>query len=268
VNTRVLLTGATGFVGRQILKALLGRGADVSVVTRHKSLEGATAIRTDDCFAEPRVWWAQVCADIDMVIHAAWYTEPGQYLSSARNLDCLAGTLRLAQGARDAGVRRIVGVGTCFEYDLSRGVLSIDTPLNPETQYAAAKAATFQVLSKWSENAGVSFLWTRLFFLYGEREDPRRLVPYLHERLAAGERAELTSGTQVRDFLDVEVAGKMIADAAMSDREGPMNICSGNPVTVRAIAESIADQYGRRDLLCFGTRPKNLIDPPHVVGIP
>lgn len=268
MNKRILLTGATGFVGRQILKALLAQGADVSIVTRQSVVEGATAIHTGDCFAEPRAWWSKVCTDIDTVIHAAWYTEPGLYLSSERNLDCLAGSLRLAQGAHDADVRRIVGVGTCFEYDLSRGNLSIETPLNPETQYAAAKAATYQVLSKWSGNAAVSFLWTRLFFLYGEREDPRRLVPYLHQRLAAGERAELTCGTQIRDYLDVKVAGKMIADAALSDREGPMNVCSGIPVTVRAVAESIADQYGRRDLLCFGTRPENLVDPPQVVGIP
>lgn len=268
MSKRILLTGATGFVGRQIHQALVERGADVSVVTRHGDVEGATAIFTKDAFAEPRTWWAQTCADIDIVIHAAWYTEPGLYLSSERNLDCLAGTLRLAQGASDAGVRRIVGVGTCYEYDLSQGDLSIETPLKPETQYAAAKAATFQVLSQWAGIAGVSFLWTRLFFLFGECEDPRRLVPYLHERLAAGEKAELTSGTQVRDYLNVETAGRMIADAAMSDRQGPMNICSGEPATVREVAERIADQYGRRDLLCFGARPKNLIDPPHVVGIP
>lgn len=267
MTERILLTGAAGFVGRQILKALLVRGADVTALTRTRTITNARTIRTEDAFAESRAWWAQTCSGIDVVIHAAWYVEPGLYLTSEKNLDCLVGTVRLAQGASDAGVRRFVGLGTCAEYDLNQGDLSIATPLNPQTPYAAAKAALFHALSQWAESKEVSFLWARLFYLYGENEDPRRLVPYLHECLAAGERADLTSGTQVRDFLDVEVAGKRIADAAMSEREGPMNVCSGEPVTVRAFAERIADRYGRRDLLCFGARPDNRFDPPRVVGI-
>ncbi|MEM1047525.1 MAG: NAD(P)-dependent oxidoreductase [Pseudomonadota bacterium] len=269
MGKRVLLTGAGGFVGRQIHKALAARGAEITILARKIRIDhSAKTIVTQDAFAESREWWAEACSDIDIVLHAAWYTEPGHYLTSALNLDCLAGTIRLAQGAADAGVPRITGVGTCFEYDLSYGDLSVETPLKPETPYAAAKVAAFQALSQWAAGAGISFLWTRLFFLYGEGEHPRRLVPYLHSRLAAGEQADLTSGTQIRDFLDVADAGRMIADAALSDVEGAMNICSGTPVTVREVAERIADQYGRRDLLCFGARPNNAVDPPRVVGIP
>lgn len=268
MTERVLLTGAAGFVGRQILRVLLDRGAEVTAVTRHRSVEGTRTIQTGDAFAEPRSWWAQACSGNDIVIHSAWYSEPGLYQSSDLNLDCLAGTVRLAQGAEDAGVRRIVGLGSCAEYDPSRGDMATSTPLKPGTPYAAAKAAAFQALSQWAETKDVSFLWARLFFLFGENEDPRRLVPYLHACLAAGERVELTGGTQIRDFLDVAVAGKMIADAALSDRRGAMNVCSGNPVSVRELAERIADEYGRRDLLCFGARPDNPYDPPRVVGIP
>src|SRR6185312_10194114 len=102
---------------------------------------------------------------------------------------------------------------------------------------------------------------------YGEHEDARRLVPYLRSKLAAGEPAELGIGKQIRDYLDVREAGRMIAGAALSDTQGPMNICSGVPVTIREIAERIADEYGRRDLLHFGARPENLTDPPCVVGL-
>jgi dTDP-6-deoxy-L-talose 4-dehydrogenase (NAD+) len=72
----------------------------------------------------------------------------------------------------------------------------------------------------------------------------------------------------VRDFLDVRDAGRMIADVALGTVTGPVNICSGVPTTVRQLAERIADEYGRRDLLRFGVRPDNLFDPPRVVGIP
>jgi len=269
---RVLLTGATGFVGRQILRILIGRGAEVRVVVRGASRlmdadTGVSIIVSPDLFAESASWWTQTCDGIDIVIHAAWYAEPGKYLQSPLNLDCLEGTLRLARGAADAGVHRFVGVGTCFEYDLTGGNLSIETPLQPLTPYAGAKAAAFMALSQWLPSRNVEFCWCRLFYLHGEHEDRRRLVPYLREKLSAGELAELTSGSQIRDFLDVREAGRLLVEAGLSNIRGPVNICSGVPVTVRELAETIADEYGRRDLLKFGARPENLIDPPKVVGI-
>jgi dTDP-6-deoxy-L-talose 4-dehydrogenase (NAD+) len=226
-----------------------------------------TMVSTPDLFAENADWWSGVCQGIETVIHVAWYAEPGKYLQSENNLDCLSGTLQMAKGAAQAGVRRFVGIGTCFEYDLSAGMLSIDTPLRPITPYAAAKAAAFLALSKWLPEQGLEFAWCRLFYLYGEGEDARRLVPYLRTRLAAKQPVELTSGNQIRDFLDVGKAGRMIVEAALGHRQGPINICSGQPITVRQLAEQIADEYGRRDLLKFGVRPDNLVDPPCVVGV-
>ncbi len=271
----VLLTGATGFVGTQVLRALAAQGTRVRLVQRGAlptEWQGSPVIEsmvtTPDLFAERADWWAQVCAGVDTVVHVAWYAEPGVYLQSPKNLDCLAGTLALAQGAARARVRRFCGVGTCFEYALSAGVLSEDTPLRPSTPYAGAKAAAFQALSTWLPLQQVEFVWCRLFYLYGEGEDDRRLVPYLRKTLAAGEPALLTSGRQIRDFLDVREAGHRVAQAALGGVQGPVNIASGTPVTVRQLAEQIADEFGRRDLLRFGAREDNLVDPPCVVGIP
>jgi len=270
----ILLTGATGFVGRQVLRALLGRGCNVRPVIRDGQQDwlprAATIdriITSPDIFAESTAWWGDACRGVDTVIHVAWYAEPGTYLVSPKNDECLAGTLRLARGAIDAKVRRFVGIGTCFEYDLSAGRLSVATELKPSTPYARAKAEAFKALSQLLPGHGVEFAWCRLFYLYGEGEDARRLVPYLRAQLAAGAPVELSRGEQVRDYLDVAEAGRMIADAALGPGQGPVNICSGVPITVRALAERIADEYGRRDLLRFGARPDNLTDPPIVVGV-
>ncbi|HEY8273629.1 MAG TPA: NAD(P)-dependent oxidoreductase [Pseudolabrys sp.] len=270
----ILLTGAAGFVGRQVLRALGERGCRVRPVVRVDKQEtlarGAaidTIVASPDIFAESAAWWARACSGADAVIHAAWYAEPGQYLQSPKNQDCLSGTLRLAEGAVQAKVRRFVGIGTCFEYDLNAGRLSIETPLRPSTPYGQAKVDAFNALSAALPRQGVAFAWCRLFYLYGEGEDSRRLAPYVRDRLRAGEPAELSSGSQVRDFLDVREAGRMIVDVALGSQEGPVNICSGKPVTVRELAERIADEFGRRDLLRFGARPDNPVDPPCVVGV-
>lgn len=271
----ILLTGSTGFVGRQVFNALRELGVRIVPVVRCRKESSFQnqhnvdrIVCSPDIFQESANWWAEQCKGIDVVIHVAWYAEPGKYLQSSKNMDCLIGSLNLAKGAVIAGVERFVGIGSCFEYDFSAGIISKDSPLNPATPYAGAKAALYMGLSQWLPEKPVEFAWCRLFYLYGEGEDERRLVPYLHKQLAKGEAVELTGGKQIRDFLDVSEAGRIIAEVALGEQRGPINVCSGVPITVRQLAEQIADTYGRRDLLMFGLRPENLVDPPCVLGIP
>lgn len=224
-------------------------------------------MQTPDLFAEETDRLEELLEGSETLVHAAWHAGPGEYLASPLNLACLTGTLNLAQAFAATGGKRFVGVGTCAEYDPSAGLMTADTPLAPDTLYAACKAAAFQVLRRLLETEGITFAWCRIFYLYGEGENERRLVPYIRRQLAAGQEVLLTRGDQVRDFLDVKDAARMIADVALGQQEGAVNICSGEAVTVRQLAERIADEYGRRDLLRFGARPENAFDPPRVVGV-
>ena len=270
----VLLTGATGFVGRHVITNLLDRNIKVRAIVRKgkksffkdKNFK-IELIETDDLFKESVDWWVEQCKGIDTIIHVAWYAEPGKYLKSEKNIDCLIGSLNLAKGAIRAGIRRFIGIGTCFEYDLNFGNLSINTPLKPTTPYAAAKAGLYMLLSQLLSSQSIEFSWCRLFYLYGEGEDERRLVSYIHKQLSKCKKVDLSSGKQIRDFLDVAEVGRIIVDVSMGSQHGPINICSGIPITVRQLAEKIADEYGRRDLLNFGARPDNLVDPPRIVGV-
>ncbi|APB35147.1 NAD-dependent epimerase/dehydratase [Gloeomargarita lithophora Alchichica-D10] len=269
--TSIAITGATGFVGRHILHYLLIHNHDVTVLTRsnnaHKLPKRVKIFETEDIFNEASSKLILALQRIEVIIHSAWYVEPTKYLTSPLNMDCLKGTLQLAQAFAEAGGRKFVGIGTCFEYDLNYGFLSVQTPLVPKTLYAACKVSAFQTLSHFLPVLGVEFLWCRLFYLYGEGEDSRRLVPYLKAKLRAGETAELTSGNQIRDFMNVSDAGEQIVKATLSSTQGAFNICSGLPITVKQLAEQIGDQFGRRDLLKFDARPANLLDPPCVVGV-
>ncbi|MBH0179585.1 MAG: NAD(P)-dependent oxidoreductase [Nitrospira sp.] len=274
MSSTVLVTGATGFVGRQVLRTLANQGLPTRVVIRDgtearlEALQGIDrVITTADLFTEDAQWWANVCDGIDTIIHAAWYAEPGKYLHSPKNMDCVLGTLYMARGAAMAGVRRVVGLGTCLEYDVRQGLLTVETPLNPSTPYAGAKAAAYTALASWLPTQGVEFAWCRLFYLYGEGEDERRLVPYLRAKLEVGEPAELTSGNQIRDFLDVREAGRMIVSVALGARQGAVNICSGVPITVRDFAHTIAEEFGKRDLVRFAASSQTALDPSCVVGV-
>jgi len=271
---RILLTGSTGFVGRQILKSLMAKGACVTVTLKpdQNVPDGAYHIRTENLFSEPVEFWKKNCKNHSAVIHSAWYTKHGKYLNASENLSCLAGTINLFQGAKAAGISHFQGIGTCLEYDTTNKKLNqnkpipSNAPIHPTSAYAAAKAAAYMALAH--QSGSLSFAWSRLFNLYGEGEHPDRLVPYIHTQLSSGSPVKLTSGKQWRDFLDVKKAGAQIADVTLKGAVGPLNICSGTPTTIAKLAESIALKYDRPDLIRLGAIPDRKNEPNYLVGLP
>jgi nucleoside-diphosphate-sugar epimerase len=176
-------------------------------------------------------------------------------------MDCLWNSLRLFDALGKAGCRRLVGIGTCFEYDSSYGYLSESTPTKATSLYAAAKTSTFLMGEQLAEIHGMSFAWARLFFLFGPDENANRLIPYVIGSLLRGERAGLTSGNQVRDFLHVEDVASAIISVLEGKCSGPVNVGSGFPVTVREIVWLLGEILDRHDLIDFGARPSNATDP-------
>ena len=274
-NINVLMTGATGFVGKQVLKSLESPNIQITLILRgtHKDFYTQnkfikSIIYTDNVFDEKPIWWEEACKNIDIFINLAWYAEPGKYLDSNYNEQCFSGTKDMAKGAVEAGVKRFIGIGTCFEYQFSESPLDTSSPLDPQTLYAKMKVNTFEYLSSYFQEHNVKFLWCRLFYLYGEGEDERRLVPVIRKNLSEGKIVELTSGDKVKDYMNIEEAGKIIANLAVNTHTGAYNVCSGKGTTIKALAENIADEYNNgRALLKFGQISRKSYDPPFIVGI-
>ena len=267
---RVAVTGAHGFVGRQICKALKREDHEVIAIVRDAGETNHIdrLLLSQDIFGESVDFWSRNLRDVDTLVHSAWYAEPGKYLNSTRNLHCLKGTLLLAEGAANAGVAHIVGIGTCLEYATSNAALAVSSPLDPATPYAASKAAAYLALSRTLPEFGTRFSWCRLFYLFGEQEDPRRLVPYVQRQLETNQPVALTSGNQIRDYLDVSIAGQQIANVATMAGSGTFNICSGVPVSIRDFVLKLADSPEKKSLLEFGAIADRANEPQFVVGVP
>ena len=114
----------------------------------------------------------------------------------------------------------------------------------------------------------ISFIWCRLFYLYGEGENENRLVPYVRGKILKNEIVIINNGSLIRDYIEVNVAALQIFNKVFSDEEGAFNICSGQGVTIKDFVINIADEYKRRDLLIFNDTSHLSIEPTCIIGIP
>lgn len=266
------MTGATGFIGSHVARALVRGGHRVFALVREDcpSLERIADLRPDleivsGSVLQPlqlRERLAQIAPDV--AIHLAWYAVPGRYLTAPENLAFLAATTELGRVLFESGCPRFVGAGTCFEYDVTRGYLSERVPPRPANLYAACKLGSFQVLEQLAALAEKSFAWVRFFYQYGPFEHEGRIVASVIRALLAGREAPVTLGEQVRDFLHVDDVAQAVVQVALQEIEGPVNIGSGVPVTIRQLVSAIGELCGRPELIKYGAVPYRPSDPMFV----
>lgn len=266
---RVLLTGGSGFLGRHTVRPLIEAGYEVHALFSRSPAAKAEGVYSHCCdlmdFKRQKELMREIKAT--HLLHLAWYAEHGKFWTSPENYRWVRATTELVANFAGCGGGRAVFAGTCAEYDWSYGYCSEDlTPLRPSTVYGSCKNSMREILKNFSAYSGLKASWGRIFFLYGPGEDHRRLVPMVALALLKNEPARCTHGNQVRDFLYVEDAACAFVSLLDSGVEGPVNIASGVPVTVREVVCKIAGRLGRRDLVIFGTVPQPDNDPPFVVA--
>lgn len=262
--TRVLVTGASGFVGRHCISPLLDAGVEVVSIGRTPLPNDLIDHVTCDIHNDQQRRQALKSIGASHLLHLAWNLEPGAYTESASNIDWLASSLRLVRDFADCGGQRVVAAGSCFEYEWSESVLSEGAPIGPSTLYSSTKDLLRRALDAYSDRAGPDAVWARLFFLYGPGENDRRLAGAVASSLLANKPVETSEGTQRRDYMYVSDAGRALAQVTLSDIRGAINVARGVAVPVRDLIEAIAACVGRPDLVDYGARPTPPNEPPVV----
>jgi nucleoside-diphosphate-sugar epimerase len=267
---KVILTGATGFIGKQAIAPLIDADFEVHAVTSRnppQSTYPEVKWHEIDLFQNAAVEALLREVQPSHLMHFAWDTTPGKYWTSAANLSWVNASLNLLKSFTENGGERAVFAGTCAEYDWDSGTLSeICSPFRPKTLYGTCKRSLYEICESWSKLKGTSFAWGYIFFLYGPYEHPSRFVPTVIQGLLDQREVPCSHGEQIRDFSDVRDVAKGFVQLLNSEYKGGINIASGTRRTLKSIAEMIAHKIGRPELLRFGAIKAPPDDPKELVA--
>lgn len=255
----IAVTGATGFVGRHVLQVLTERSMRATAVCRPGSglppWVSAHDVKMLD-IADPAADCFALLGRPDILIHLAWDGLPN-YRSPHHFEVELPAQYAFLKMLINSGLRTLVVSGTCFEYGMRSGPLSESLTPEPTNPYSYAKDALRRHLEFLRSTQPFNLIWARLFYLYGEGQASTSLVPKLEQAVAQGVEAfDMSGGEQLRDYLHVREAAQAIVELAIRGRHtGPVNVCSGVPVSVRRFVEEQIQQRGWSIKLNLGAYP-------------
>ena len=259
---KVIVTGATGFIGNHVTDLLYRDGWNVLAVARSAQKSNVQEL---DLMDKERTKGVLKEFKPDYLLHLAWNVESG-YENSPDNLSWLISSLELLKSFYECGGSRAVFAGSCFEYDWRYGYLSEEfTPLVPNSFYGVSKKNLYEAASAYALRVGLSFAWGRVFFLYGEGEKDDRLIPYIIRSVLSGVSPSIRQPSLVRDYMHVKDVASAFIKLLSSNYNGALNIASGEGVKLGEISGMIARIVGRKitDVLPV---PFSLEEYPLVVG--
>jgi nucleoside-diphosphate-sugar epimerase len=277
----VLLTGGAGFVGRHAISHLVSRDFEVHILTHAALNSKQQETLRRGATKKQVVFHSADLHDTDTVVpvlekirashllHLAWDTRHGIFWNSPENLDWIVSSKLLVNAFVEQGGERIVGAGTCAEYDWGSTDEWLDertTRVKPLSLYGQCKYAFRKSLFTIAEHHKISAAWGRIFFLFGPHEGSKRLVSSAICSLLQGKPFEASAGDQVRDFLHVEDVAESFVRLLDSDVEGDVNIASGRESSVAQVLSILGEITGAPELVRLGVKPKQPNEPARLVA--
>ncbi len=260
---KVLVTGATGFIGNYVVEELLGYNCVVIASSANKQkaeqafwFNKVTYIPFNFADFDPAINYYTLFGEPDLMIHLAWEGLPN-YKSSFHEELNLPRHVAFLTNLITNGLKDLTVTGTCFEYGMQEGCLREDMPTLPTNPYGKAKDTLRKKLELLQSEYSFMLKWARLFYMYGKGQNPNSLLSQLNRALINGDAIfNMSGGEQVRDFLPVEkVASNIVKIALQKKITGVINCCSGEPVTVKAFVENYLAQQHKKIVLNLGFYP-------------
>lgn len=265
---RLLLTGASGFLGRYVLDSLRRHGIDSVILGRRQTPESAFADFIEaDLLDNPDLSALIKASHATHLLHLAWYAEHGKYWTSHLNLRWVEATTRLVEAFCEAGGQQVAVAGTCAEYDWAHGYCrEVSTPVNPATLYGTAKDVTRRLVMAVCAQHQVPCAWGRVFLPFGTGEASQRLIPSLIE-VFLGKRPPFgVNATAYRDFLHASDVAAGFITLLRSGASGAYNISSGQPVQLGDVVRELARFLDADPQAVLGLTTERPGEPPLLVG--
>ena len=271
---KIIVTGATGFVGRHVVNQLLNEGYEVLVIARSTDRARAFSwFQSVQCIScdlhknfQPVV---NLAKDVDAIVHLAWTGLPN-YRSFFHIGQNLIADLNFLSAVINAGIKHLLVTGTCLEYGMQYGPLTEDMETRPTTPYGLAKDMLCKSLQALQKELTFTLQWVRLFYMFGDGQNQNSLLVQLDHAIASGQTTfNMSVGDQLRDYMPVtDVASSIVKLVHHPEVNGVINCCSGKPISILDLVTERCQMKESNITLNRGYYPYPDYEPMAFWGIP
>ncbi len=267
-SKNVIVTGATGFVGQNLIPLLIKNEYRIIAISRNRNKAKKFKWYKDVNFIEMDIKKNNKKIELDDstgLIHLAWQGLPN-YNSKIHNKN-LDFSLQFIESLLSRGLNKILITGTCFEYGMKNGLKKSNMRTFPHNNYGIAKDSLRKHVQKLKKDFSFNFQWARLFYFYGNGQNKNSLLSQLDKAMKKGERKfNMSLGMQVRDYQHVNRVVKQLYNLYSSKKDGVFNICSGKPITVKDLVKKIIKKNRSNIKLNLGYYQYNDYEPMRFWG--